>query len=76
MKGPGTVIGHEHKQILIKCGGSYVRAYSCRVIRYDSQANVRTDASDNDENLETDNMDASGSQKDQVDQNKSKEKSG
>ena len=75
-RGPETLIGQEHKQILIKYGGSYVRVHSCRVIHYDSQNNVRADASDvNDENLGTDNIDASGSQKDQVDQNKSVEKS-
>ena len=62
-RGPGTVIGQEHKQILIKYGGSYVRIHSCRVIHYDSQKNVRADASDNDENLGTDNMDASGVKK-------------
>ena len=28
-RGPGTVIGQEHKQILIKYGGSYVRVHSC-----------------------------------------------
>ena len=75
MEGSWTVIGQEHKQILIKYGGSYVRVHSCRVIHYDSQNNVRPDASDNDEYLGNDNMDSSGSQKDQVDQNKSKEQS-
>ena len=71
----GTVIGQEHKQVFIKYGGLYVRVHSCRVIHYDFQNNVRADASDNDENLGTDNMDASGSQKDQVDQNKSEQQS-
>ena len=50
-RGPGTIIGQEHKQILIKHGGFYVRVHSCRGIQYDSQNNVRTDANDNDENL-------------------------
>ena len=32
--GPGTVIGTEHKQVLIKHGGSYVRVHPCRLIPY------------------------------------------
>ena len=62
-RGPGTVIGQEHEQTLTKYGGSYVRVHSCRVIHYDSQNNVRTDAGDNDGKLGTDNMDASGVKK-------------
>ena len=50
-RGPGTVTGQEHKQILFKHGGSYVRVHSYRVIHYDSPNNVRTDTDDNDENL-------------------------
>ena len=32
--GPGTVIGTEHKQVLVKHGGSYVRVHPCRLIPY------------------------------------------
>ena len=32
--GPGTVIGSEHKQVLVKHGGSYVRIHLCRLIPY------------------------------------------
>ena len=27
--GPGNVIGWEHKQVLVKCGGTYVRVHPC-----------------------------------------------
>ena len=30
-KGPGTVIGCENKQILVKYGGSYVRVHTCQL---------------------------------------------
>ena len=32
--GPSTVIGYENKQVLIKHGGTYVRAHACRIQRY------------------------------------------
>ena len=32
--GPGTVIGSEHKQVLVKHGGSYVRVHPCRLQLY------------------------------------------
>ena len=30
--GPGTIIGWEHKQVLVKHGGTYVRVHSCRLV--------------------------------------------
>ena len=30
--GPGTVIGWEHKQVLVKHGGTYVRVHPCRLV--------------------------------------------
>ena len=30
-KGPGTVLGHENKQILVKHGGVYIRVHACRL---------------------------------------------
>ena len=30
--GPGTVIGWEHKQVLVKDGGTYVRVHPCRLV--------------------------------------------
>ena len=35
--GPGTVIGRENKQVLIKHGGTYVRVHPCRLQRYESK---------------------------------------
>ena len=30
--GPGTFIGWEHKQVLVKHGGTYVRVYPCHLV--------------------------------------------
>ena len=30
-KGPGTVLGNENKQILVKYGGSHIRVYACQL---------------------------------------------
>ena len=35
--GPGTVIGRENKQVLVKHGGTYVRVHPCRLQRYQSR---------------------------------------
>lgn len=32
--GPGTVIGWEHKQVLVKHGGTYVRVHPCRLVSH------------------------------------------
>ena len=38
--GPGTVIGTENKQILVKHGGTYVRVHPCRIQRYHGKNSV------------------------------------
>ena len=38
-KGPGTVIGAENKQVLVKHGGTFVRVHPCRLLKYSSSVN-------------------------------------
>ena len=37
--GPGTVIGRDGKQVLVKHGGTFVRVHTCRLARYPSKCN-------------------------------------
>ena len=62
-RGPGTIIGKEGKQFLVKHGGVYVRVHSCRLT--DASTNVATtDSTENDftssddvcENMKSDQM--------------------
>ena len=32
--GPGTVIGWEHKHVLVKHGGTYVKVHPCHLVPY------------------------------------------
>ena len=42
--GPGTVIGSENKQVLVKHGGSYVRVHPCRLQMYSGKLSETLDA--------------------------------
>ena len=44
-KGPGTVLGRENKQILVKHGGVYIRVHGCRLL--DAQNSQMTSMEEN-----------------------------
>ena len=46
-RGPGTVIGQENKQILVKHGGVYYRCHSCHVMKDSSKHIVMESEDDN-----------------------------
>lgn len=41
--GPGTVIGHENKQILVRHGGVYYRCHACNVMKAGQDNNISTE---------------------------------
>ena len=58
--GPGSVIGSENKQILVKHGGTYVRVHPCRIMHYNSNpiympAESRPEATDQNQTFTLEN---------------------
>ena len=53
-KGPGTIIGKENKQVIVKHGGEHMRFYPCRLKlrnKHQNIDNIKDDSKDN--NLRT-----------------------
>ena len=60
-RGPGTVIGWEHKQVLVKHGGTYVRVHPCRLTLYPNQQTF-SEKTDTNEDIEPPNQDSETTQ--------------
>ena len=52
-RGPGTVIGKENKQILVKHGGVYYRCYTCHILKDNSSKGVSTENEESPNNYES-----------------------
>ena len=55
-RGPGTVIGKENKQILVKHGGVYYRCHTCHILKDNSSRGVSTDNEESPNNYESHNQ--------------------
>ena len=54
--GPGTVIGRENKQILVKHGGVYYRCHACHILKDNSSRGVSIESEESPNNSESHNQ--------------------